>query len=95
MRTILQSKKNYPDLPIILFKYEHIYIQKNLALIISAKLIQEQGNTSLSTKKKAPYKQLTHIRKALTWGKKLRLLIKKLFNKLTSGISRNNMIAMS
>lgn len=46
-------------------------------------------------KKTAPYKQLTPIRKALTWGKKLRLLIKKLFNKLTSGISRNNMIAMS
>lgn len=31
---ILQSKKNHPAFTIILFKYEHIYIQKNLTLII-------------------------------------------------------------
>lgn len=91
---ILQSKKNHPAFTIILFKYEHIYIQKNLTLIIQQNsyrskeiLAYQQKNGTIQT--------AYSLRKALTWGKKLRLLIKKLFNKLTSGISRNNMIAMS
>ena len=49
---ILQSKKNYPDLPIILFKYEHIYIQKNLALIIQQNSYRSKEILAYQQKKK-------------------------------------------
>lgn len=77
MRTILQNKKNYPDFPISLFKYEHIYIQKNLTLIIQQNSHRSKEMLAYQ-QKKGTIQTAYSYKKGTNMGKEIKIVNKKI-----------------